>query len=244
MTEVSYTVQGGIAVIRLQADERRNALTVQMAQDLTDAALTAETDSEVGALVVTGGAHFCAGAVREVLAGVGQDPVENQAYRDMETMYAAFTTIGSIGLPSVSAVRGAAVGAGLNLALAPDLRIVSRTAKLIPGFAQIGIHPGGGHFTLLNRVAGREATAALGLFGGTITGQQAADRGIAWMAVDDEEVEAQAMAIAAPVAADPELARRLVKSFRRETVPGGLPWEVAVEIERAPQLWSLRRKHG
>lgn len=244
MTEVSYTVHAGVAVIRLKADERRNALTVQMARDLTDAALTAEADSEVGALVVTGGPHFCAGAVRDVLTAVGQDPVENQAYRDMETMYGAFTTIGSIGLPSVSAVRGAAVGAGLNLALASDLRIVSRTAKLIPGFAQIGIHPGGGHFTLLNRIAGREATAALGLFGGTITGQQAADRGIAWMAVDDEDVEAQALAIAAPVAADPELARRLVKSFRRETVPGGLPWEVAVEVERAPQLWSLRRKHG
>ena len=47
-----------------------------------------------------------------------------------------------------------------------------------------------------------------------------------------------------PADTDPELARRLVRSFRRETAPGGVPWEVAVELERSPQMWSLRRKHG
>jgi enoyl-CoA hydratase len=46
------------------------------------------------------------------------------------------------------------------------------------------------------------------------------------------------------VAADPALARRTVRSFRRETAPGGMPWDVAVELERSPQMWSLRRKHG
>jgi enoyl-CoA hydratase len=215
-----------------------------MARNLTDAALTAEADSSVGALVVTGGAHFCAGAVREVLAGVGQDPARDAAYRDLETIYQAFTTIGTVEIPTVAAVRGAAVGAGLNLALAADLRIVSLTAKLIPGFAQIGIHPGGGHFTLLNRSVGREATAALGLFGESVNGDRAVDLGLAWAAVDDVETEAHAIAIATRVAADPDLARRLVMSFRRETAPGGVPWDVAVELEKAPQMWSLRRKHG
>ena len=58
------------------------------------------------------------------------------------------------------------------------------------------------------------------------------------------QVEQAARDVAARVAADPELARRLVRSFRRETAPGGMPWEVAVELERSPQMWSLRRKHG
>lgn len=244
MPEISYLVSDGVAVITLDAPERRNALSVQMAQSLTDAAHTAESDSSVGALVVTGGAHFCAGAVRSVLAGVGQDPTQDAAYRGLETIYQAFTTIGNVGIPTVAAVRGAAVGAGLNLALAADLRIVSVTAKLIPGFAQIGIHPGGGHFTLLNRAVGREATAALGLFGESVTGDRAVDLGLAWAAVEDAETESHAMSIAARVAADPELARRLVMSFRRETTPGGVPWDVAVELEKAPQMWSLRRKHG
>jgi len=241
--EISYIVKDGVAVVTLEALERRNALSVEMARELTDAALTAEADGEVGALVITGGPHFCAGAVREVLAGVGRDPVSDAAYRDLETMYRAFTTVGTIGIPTVAAVRGAAVGAGLNLALATDLRVVSSTAKLIPGFAQIGIHPGGGHFSLLYRSAGREAAAALGLFGDSVTGDRAVALGLAWSAVDDAEVDAEAMVYAARVAADPDLARRLVTSFRRETAAGGLPWDVAVEVERAPQLWSLRRKH-
>ncbi|WP_076263280.1 enoyl-CoA hydratase-related protein [Intrasporangium flavum] len=244
MTEIRYEVSEGVALITLDAPERRNALSVEMSVELADAARTAEADASVGAVVVTGGEHFCAGAVRSVLADTGADPVEDDAYRNLETVYAAFTTVGGIGVPTVAAVRGAAVGAGLNLALATDLRIVSRTARLLPGFAQIGIHPGGGHFTLLNRVAGREAAAALGLFGAEVDGERAVELGLAWAAHDDADVEEQALAMARRVARDPALARRTVASFRRETAPGGLPWDVSVELERSPQMWSLRRRHG
>ena len=243
MTEVQYAVAEHIATITLDAPDRRNALTVEMSRELIDAARTAEADPEVGAVVVTGGRHFCAGAVREVLADVGRDPVEDTAYRNLETVYAAFTTIGTIELPTIAAVRGAAVGAGLNLALATDLRIVSTSARLLPGFVQIGLHPGGGHLSLLHRTAGRETAAAMGLFGEEVRGERAVELGLAWSAHEDDEVEQAARDTASRVAADPELARRLVRSFRRETAPGGVPWEVAVELERSPQMWSLRRKH-
>ncbi|GAA2156533.1 enoyl-CoA hydratase [Humibacillus xanthopallidus] len=243
-SEIRYEVSDGVAIVTLDAPERRNALSVEMSQELIDAARAAEGDPAVGALVVTGGSHFCAGAVRSVLADTGRDPVEDAAYRNLETVYRAFTTIGEIGVPTIAAVRGAAVGAGLNLALATDLRIVSRTARLLPGFAQIGIHPGGGHFTLLNRVAGREAAAALGLFGEEVDGDRAVALGLAWAAYDDGEVLERALALATRVAADPALARRTVGSFRRETAPGGMPWDVAVELERSPQMWSLRRREG
>lgn len=244
MTEVRYAAADGIATITLDAPDRRNALSVEMSRELIDAARTAESDASVGAVIVTGGQHFCAGAVRSVLAETGKDPVEDTAYRNLETVYSAFTTIGSITVPTIAAVRGAAVGAGLNLALATDLRIVSRTARLLPGFAQIGIHPGGGHLHLLHRVAGREVTSAMGLFGEEVPGERAVELGIAWAAHDDAEVEDAARAVAARAAADPDLARRLVRSFRRETAPGGLPWDAAVEVEHSPQMWSLRRKHG
>lgn len=244
MNEVEYAVADGIATIRLAAESRRNALSVEMSRELMDAARTAEADDTVGALIVTGGAHFCAGAVRSVLAETGKDPVEDSAYRNLETVYAAFTTIGAINLPTIAAVRGAAVGAGLNLALSTDLRIVSRTARLLPGFAQIGIHPGGGHLHLLHRVAGREVTAAMGLFGEEVSGERAVELGIAWAAHEDADVEDAARAVAARAAADPDLARRLVRSFRRETAAGGLSWDSAVEVEHSPQMWSLRRKHG
>lgn len=244
MSEIDYAVQGGVAVLTLAAPERRNAISVEMATELIDAARRAEADPAVGAVVVTGGEHFCAGAVRSVLADAGVDPVQDTNYRNLGTVYEAFTCIGTIALPTIAAVRGAAVGAGLNLALATDLRIVSHTARLLPGFAQIGIHPGGGHFTLLDRVAGREAAAAMGLFGEEVDGDRAVALGLAWAAYGDGDVLPQAMALAGRVAKDPELARRLVASFRRQTGPGGVPWDVAVELERSPQMWSLRRRHG
>src|SRR5690349_5721972 len=203
MTEIRYDVADGVALLTLDAPERRNALSVPMSRQLIDAARTAEADPAVGAVVVTGGAHFCAGAVRSVLADTGQDPVEDDAYRNLETVYAAFTTVGSIGVPTIAAVRGAAVGAGLNLALATDLRIVSRSARLLPGFAQIGIHPGGGHFTLIERVAGREAAAALGLFGDEIDGDRAVALGLAWAAYDDGDVLGRALGMGGRVGEDP-----------------------------------------
>ncbi len=244
MSEVRYEVADAIATITLDAPERRNALSVEMSRELAEAARTAEADPAVGGVVVTGGSHFCAGAVRSVLADAGADPVEDGAYRDLETVYAAFTTVGEIGLPTVAAVRGAAVGAGINLALATDLRVVSRTARLLPGFDRIGIHPGGGHLSLLHRVAGREVAAGMGLFGEEVSGERAVDLGIAWSAHEDEEVEGAARSMLTRVASDPELSRRLVRSFRRETAPGGIPWDVAVEVEHSPQMWSLRRRHG
>jgi len=242
MSEVRYEVADGVAVITLDAPDRRNALSVEMSRELIEAARAADADESVGAVVVGGGAHFCAGAVRAVLADTGADPAEDRAYRNLETVYRAFTTIGSIGVPTVAAVRGAAVGAGLNLALATDLRIVSRTARLLPGFAQIGIHPGGGHYTLLSRVAGREAASALGVFGDEVDGERAVALGLAWAAYDDGEVEERALAMARRVARDPALARRMVANFRRETAPAGVPWDVAVELERSAQMWSLRRR--
>jgi len=251
--EVRYETVDGVAVLTLDAPSRRNALTVEMAHELVAAVERAEADAEVGALVVTGGAHFCAGADRAVLAAAGADPVRDDHYVALGAVYDAFTRVGTVGLPTIAAVRGAAVGAGLNLALATDLRLVSHTARLLPGFVQAGwragekaprgIHPGGGHFTLLQRAGGRETAAAMGLFAEEVDGDRAVALGVAWAAYDDEVVLGSALALAGRVARDPQLARRMVASFRRETASGGLPWEVAVELERSPQMWSLRRRH-
>lgn len=243
MSEIQYEVTDGVGLITLDAPSRRNALTVEMARDLADAAAQAEADPTVGALVVTGGTHFCAGAHRSVLLDTGADPLEDEAYRNLETVYGAFTRVGEAKLPTIAAVRGAAVGAGLNLALAVDLRIVAHDARLLPGFVQINIHPGGGHFTLLERAAGREAAAAMGMFGEEIDGDRAVQLGLAWSAHDADDVLPKALEMAGRIAGDPALARRVVQSFRRETAPGGVPWDVAVELERSPQMWSLHRKH-
>ena len=233
----------GIAVLTLNAPERRNALTVAMAEALTAACEKIDADGASGAVVVRGeGGYFCAGGDRSTLAEAGRDPAEDERYRGMSARYRSFARVGDLAPPTVAAIRGGAVGAGLNLALATDLRVVAEDAKLLSGFIPIGLHPGGGHTALLARLGSREAAAALTLFGERLTGAQAVERGLAWAAVPDAEVDEAALALAAVPAKDPELARRTAASLRTVTGPPALPWAAALELERASQMWSMRRR--
>jgi enoyl-CoA hydratase len=242
MSEIRYEVSDGVAVVTLDAPARRNALTVAMAAELVAALDEADGDDRIGAVVIGGGPSFCAGADRAVLAAAGADPAADGPFTDIEAIYQAFLRVGTVKTPTIAAIRGAAVGAGMNLALAPDLRVVAHDARLISGFLRIGLHPGGGHFTLLDRAAGHETAAAMGLFDAQLTGTRAVELGMAWLAVEDIAVDATAFDLAARAAADPALARRAAASFRRETNTPGTSWDVGVEVERSPQMWSMRRK--
>jgi enoyl-CoA hydratase len=142
----------------------------------------------------------------------------------------------------VAAVRGSAVGAGVNLLLAADVRVVGADARIIAGFGAIGLHPGGGHLLLAATALGRQGAAAFTLLNQSLTGIQAYERGLAWDCVDDEAVDPRALELAHSAGTDPELSRRTVASFRREVGPSPTEWEIAMEAERASQMWSLRRR--
>jgi len=241
--EVLLDRDAGVATLTLNAPDRRNALTRAMARELVDACEEIDADISVGAVVVRGeGGFFCAGGDRQTLADAGRDPATPEAYAGIGDVYRSFQRVGELESPTVAAVRGGAVGAGMNLAFATDLRIVATDAKLISGFLPIGLHPGGGHAALLGRTGAREATAALALFGQRIDGTRAAELGLAWEAVEDAQVDARARQLAAVPGTDPELARRTARSLRTELGPPALPWSAALEIERASQMWSMRRK--
>jgi len=232
-----------VAVLTLAAPDRRNAFVPDMARALVEACEEIDRNPDVGAVVVRAlGASFCSGAHRELLASAGKDPARPDNYELLQLTYRAFTRVGELLPPTIAAVRGHAVGAGLNLMLATDLRIISESAKIISGFARIGIHPGGGNFLLVSRVAGREVAAGLSLFAQDIDGQRAAAIGLAWEAVPEAEVEPRALEIAATVAGDPELARAAARSFRAELGPPAVGWPAALEMEKGVQMWSLRRR--
>lgn len=241
--EIELAVDDGVATLTLAAPQRRNALTPEMSRDLVDALDRVDADTSIGALVIRGaGPTFCAGAHTNTLSNAGSDPAEEHTYADLSAIYSSFTRVGAVQAVTIGAIRGAAVGAGLNLALATDLRVVARDARLMSGFQRIGLHPGGGHFVLLSRLVGRETAAAMTLCGAEIDGNHAARLGLAWEAVDDETVEARAFALARIAAQDPELARATAHTFRIETGPPELSWDTAVQTERAPQMWSMRRR--
>jgi enoyl-CoA hydratase len=239
--EIELEAADGLAVITLNAPERRNALTPEMAVALSEALAEVEGNPEVGALIVEGaGGYFCAGATRDTLAAAAEDPAGADAVRGLSAVYRAFTDLARLSVPTIAAVRGGAVGAGLNLALAADVRIVSTDAKLLSGFLRIGVHPGGGHFQLLERLVGPERTVAMTILGMTVDGATAAEWGLALEAVADSAVAGRCRELAGRVR-DPELARAAMRTFRGYVESHGIPSSLAVQAEQAPQMWSLRR---
>jgi enoyl-CoA hydratase/carnithine racemase len=242
--EVLLDFDGAVAVVTLNAPDRRNALTPQMATEVIEAFDEVDARSDVGALVVRAvGKSFCAGGDIATLTSAGEDPARADNYEGMSKIYDSFYRLGQVKVPTVAAVRGSAVGAGMNMLLATDLRIIARDARLLCGFLRRGMHPGGGHFVILSRLIGREAAAAMALFGEEIDGDRARELGLAWESVDDAAVEDRALELARRVAADPELARVAVGNFRKETATA-VGWDVATQFERPAQMWSMRRSAG
>ena len=154
MSEVLTDIRDGVATVTLHAPDRRNALTLGMVEEIEAALDTIDADPSVGALVVTGAAPaFCAGAD---LSHLGASQREG-----LRRIYEGFLRIGRSPLPSIAAVNGAAVGAGVNLALVCDVIVAGRSARFDTRFLQLGLHPGGGHTWMLQRRVGPQAAAAM-----------------------------------------------------------------------------------
>src|SRR5262249_947964 len=141
-----------------------------------------QTDTSIGAIVITGaGSAFCSGADLNSLLAL-TDTLSRDAY-DVRTIYEGFLVVRESPLPTIAAVNAPAVGAGFNLALACDVRIVSPDARFDTRFANIGLHPGGGHVWMLDRLTGPQTTAAMVAFGERVDGERAVSLGLAWRCV-------------------------------------------------------------
>ncbi|WP_223111344.1 MULTISPECIES: enoyl-CoA hydratase-related protein [Aeromicrobium] len=133
-----------VRTITLNAPDRLNALDWPLLQELRAAVESVAADDEARALVVTGaGKAFCSGANLESLFGDTSRPAD-VLREHLMNVYSSFLGIRSLSIPTIAAVQGAAVGAGLNIALACDVIIAGPQAGFGPTFSRIGLHPGGG----------------------------------------------------------------------------------------------------
>src|SRR4051812_19156088 len=121
MSEITLDKQEHVAIITLRAPERRNALTGEMAEALIAACDEIDADASIGAVVVQAeGESFCSGAHRAILDAAGSDPAASDNFEMLGLIYRSFVRVGELQPPTVAAVRGHAVGAGVNLMLAAD----------------------------------------------------------------------------------------------------------------------------
>jgi enoyl-CoA hydratase len=244
MTEpVLFEVTENVAVITLNEPRKRNAINGELAGGLMDVCERIDADKSIGAAVIQGaGGYFCSGGDRDELAAISAAPASDEGIAATQRIYDAFVRFGRLEVPTVAAIRGGAVGAGINLALAADVRVVARDAVLASGFTRLGVHPGGGHFTLLTRLVTPEAATVLGVLGESVTGERAVELGLAYECRDSEEIEPRAFELAALGGRDPALTRAAIRSLRAEAGPPALTWQAAVPLEQSAQLWSFARK--
>ncbi|MCP4663540.1 MAG: enoyl-CoA hydratase [bacterium] len=233
MNTLRLDLDDRVATVTLDDPQRRNALTLPMVGELVATFDELEARDDVGAVVLTGAPPaFCAGADLSHL--------EDAARAGLRRIYEGFLRITRSPLPSIAAVGGAAVGAGVNLAMACDLRICSRSARFDSRFLELGLHPGGGHTWMLRQIGGAQLAAAMVLFGEVLDGEAAARHGLVWRAVDDAELPAAARELAARAAAVPrELMREARSTLSDMAAISSHP--LAVERELGPQAWSLEQ---
>lgn len=185
MSLVILTSNGPVRTLTLNAPERRNALDWPLLDEIAAAVHTVATDTEARALIVTGaGKAFCAGADLANLFGDLDRPADEMRSQLLK-VYASFLGLRDLTIPTIAAVQGVTVGAGLNIALACDLIIAGPQAAFGPTFAEIGLHPGGGCTWMLTQRIGQARTLAA-LYSGAIIGvEEAMDLGIATARADD-----------------------------------------------------------
>jgi enoyl-CoA hydratase len=233
MTERVRTTRplAGVAVVTLSAPESRNAIDFDMADTLSSTFMRLDEDPGVRAVVVAAeGPAFCAGADRTVLADADEAALRR--------VYRAFTAARNLRVPTIAAVTGPAVGAGLNLALACDLRLAGTSARFDARFMTLGVHCGGGATWMLTQAVGTAVATAMLLFSEVVDGQDAERLGLAWQCLPDEDVAERALQLAERLAGtDRELAMLTKNSLR--TAGRAADHAAALEVELERQVWSF-----
>ena len=236
---VLFSIENHVALITVNDPDRRNALTDEMSALLRAAVERAEADPEVHAVVITGaGKAFCAGADLSALGSAGSGEAESGLRR----IYDGFMAVGNCRLPTIAAVNGAAVGAGLNLALAADVRIAGPGALFDARFQKLGLHPGGGATWMLQRAVGPQVARAALLFGMRFDAESAVRHGLALSVADDPVATALELA-AGPAAAPREVVLSTKATMRATINPGSVDNEqhqLATRTELGPQVQSIQ----
>jgi 2-(1,2-epoxy-1,2-dihydrophenyl)acetyl-CoA isomerase len=207
-------VEDGVAVLTMNRPERRNALSAAMLEALAAALENAETNPEIACVVLTGaGGAFCAGGDVKAMAESNDASMDYDARVAVQRRNQRATSgrLHTMPKPTIAALPGAAAGAGLALALACDLRIAARSAVLTTAFARVGLAGDYGGTWFLTRLVGSARARELYFLSERLAAEDAERLGLVNRVVDDERLEAEALALASRLAAGPRVCLAYMK---------------------------------
>jgi enoyl-CoA hydratase/carnithine racemase len=208
-----YDVTDRVATLTLNRPERLNALGDTLREDLYDAVMMSAADPDVGVLVITGaGRGFCSGgdvkAMSEREKAAAAPPTSERWAPIRDRVILAMRDCPK---PVIAAINGAAAGAGMNLALACDMRIASTAAKFSQAFVRRGLAPDWGGTWFLPRIVGTAKACELIFTGDTLDAAEAHRLGIVNALVAPEELMTMTLQLARRIAAGPAVAVQLAK---------------------------------
>ena len=223
----------GVALLVLDNPDQRNAMSDAMTEAWTVAVADLAGDTTVRAVIVTGeGSAFCSGGNTSWIASEPDATVDDLRAR-MLPFYRAWLAIRSLEVPTIAAVNGPAIGAGLCLALACDIRYAARSARLGAPFVRLGMHPGMAATWSLPEVVGPAAARDLLLTGRLVDADEALRLGLVSRVLDDATFLDEVLAVAAGVAATAPIATRLTKLALADgghaTYDAALQWEALAQ---------------
>jgi enoyl-CoA hydratase/carnithine racemase len=235
---IRLETRGRVAVIILNSPHTRNALASdEQYAGIERACATIAANKEICVAVVTGaGKAFCAGGDIKQMLARAQDPDHqpiSDRYHYKEGIHRIPLALYYLEVPTIAAVNGPAIGAGLDLACMCDLRVAAQSARFAESFVKLGIIPGDGGAFLLQRVVGAAKAAEMTFTGETIDAQAALACGLVSAVVPDASLMSHAFELADRIAANPPHALRMAKRLLRESQHSRI--ETVLELSAAFQ---------
>jgi 2-(1,2-epoxy-1,2-dihydrophenyl)acetyl-CoA isomerase len=220
------TVDNGIAIITLNRPDARNAMSGEMNAALQATLADFEVDPRVKCIVLTGaGKGFCAGGDVKGMAAsgdgtVGDTTIDGAIHRQRLNQRATAGKLYKMPKPTIAALPGAAAGAGLSLALACDMRIMSSNAIMTTAFARVGFSGDYGGTYFMTQLIGAAKARQLYFLSERVTAAEALDLGLTNWVCEPEELMTKAMEIAGRIAAGPTVAYRYMKENLNRAIAG------------------------
>jgi enoyl-CoA hydratase/carnithine racemase len=227
----------GVAILTLSNPEKRNAMTPELTEEFPRAIAEIRADAQVRVLVLTNtGSVFCAGGdLRTLERQLDWTPEENRRF--MSDFYRAYLSILQVEVPTIAALNGHAIGAGLSVALACDLRFASDAARLGFTYLNLGLHPGMGTTHLLPGVVGYANAADLIFTGRLVEAAEGLQMGLVSRVFSSERLLEATLEVAREIASKSTSGVRMAKRALVQQKLTGL--EAGLDYEATAQMSSF-----